>query len=209
MPKNTVSIRNLGDIPSVAHKLAARAALAQTTSLQHTCFYNGYFMDYWGIPRVPSYLARTPLVFWLDIAHNKAALPGSGDVPVVFTHTRDVAKCVAASLDLAEWEKETYVKGDRLTWNEFVTLAEEVKGEKIEVVHDSVEMMRRGETTELPGQVPLYRFVPKQFLSSMAAGMGLWFEEGLVDMKPAKWLNEEVGIETLKVKDMLVQAWGK
>lgn len=201
--------RDLGSIPSVAHKHAAKAALDQTTSLQHTRFFNGYFMDYWGIPRVPSYLARTPLVFWLDIANNKAAIPGSGNVPVVFTHTRDVAKFVAAALDLPKWEEETYVKGDKLTWNEFVKLVEEVKGEKIEVVYDGVEMMKKGETTELPAQVPMYQFIPKQFLSGMAAGMGLWFEEGLFDMKPAKWLDEELGIEALKVKEMLVKAWGK
>lgn len=63
-----------------------------------------------------------------DIANNAAAIPGSGDVPAVFTHTSDVARFVAASLDLDHWDSVHYVIGDRVTWNEFLRLAEEAKG---------------------------------------------------------------------------------
>lgn len=65
----------------------------------------------------------------LDIAHNAAAIPGSGNVEGVFPHTTDVAKFVALLLDLEKWDPVSYVDGDRLTWNEFLQLAEEVKGE--------------------------------------------------------------------------------
>jgi hypothetical protein len=86
-------------------------------------------MDYWGIPGVKSNLARDPpLVSWVDMVHHAAALPGTGDVPVVFTHTADVARFVAASLDLSTWEPETWVAGDKVTWNEFVRLAEQATG---------------------------------------------------------------------------------
>jgi len=118
----------------VAHKREAARALEATTTLEHTVFHVGFFMDYWGlgphgVPGVPSYLAtRTPFVTWLDMAHGAAAIPGSGDVPVVFTHTADVARFVAASLDLPRWERETFVQGDRLTWNQFLRLAEEARG---------------------------------------------------------------------------------
>lgn len=46
----------------------------------------------------------------------------------MFTHSTDLAKYVAASLDLPKWEADYFVYGDRLTWNEFVRLAEEAKG---------------------------------------------------------------------------------
>jgi len=102
--------------------------LAKTTDLEHTVFHVGFFMDYWGLPAVKSWLARTPLVLWLDIVNNAAAIPGEGNTPSIFTHTSDVAKFVAASLDLPKWEPETYLYGDRVTWNEFLHLAEEARG---------------------------------------------------------------------------------
>ena len=85
-------------------------------------------MDYWGIPAVKSWLVRMPLVFWLDIPNNAAAIPGSGNTPAVFTHTSDVARFVAASLGLPKWEPDTYIFGDRVTWNEFLHWAEDAKG---------------------------------------------------------------------------------
>ena len=79
------------------------------------------------MPVLPSHMPNITMI--LDIPNNAAAIPGSGNVPVIFTHTRDVAKFVAASLDLDTWEPETYVMGDRLTFNELLALAEEAKGE--------------------------------------------------------------------------------
>ncbi|KAK3985330.1 isoflavone reductase [Cladorrhinum sp. PSN332] len=208
-----VTEAQLGTIPSVPQKLAAWNELQKTTSLEYTVFHNGYFMDYWGIPNYPSYLARAPLITWLDIANNAAAIPGSGNTHAHFTHTSDVGKFVAASLDLPEWKKETFIYGDRLTWNEFLKLAEEAKGAKFDVAYDDVaEKLKRGQVTELPGQKVLYAFIPKEALQGMAAVFGLWFEEGLFDLKPGKgrkFLNEVVGVETLKVKEMLDAAWKK
>jgi hypothetical protein len=112
----------------VVHKINAMKELQNTRNLEHTVFHTGYLMDYWGFPGVKSYLSRMPLVFWLDIPNNAAAIPGSGNTYAVFTHTTDVARFVAASLDLPSWEPETFVMGDRVTWNEFLHWAEEAKG---------------------------------------------------------------------------------
>jgi nucleoside-diphosphate-sugar epimerase len=112
----------------VIHKINAQKELQKTTNLEYTVFQVGSFMDYWGIPGVKSFMDRMPLVFWLDMANNAAALPGSGNTPAIFTHTTDVARFVAASLDLPRWEPETFVFGDRATWNEIIEWAEEVKG---------------------------------------------------------------------------------
>jgi nucleoside-diphosphate-sugar epimerase len=106
-------------------KLDAVEAL-EKSSLEYTLFYVGYFLDFWGYPRVKSYQRQNLIV--VDIEYNRAAIPGDGNTPVTFTHTFDVAEFVAASLDLPSWEKESYVIGESVTWNEFLRLAEEVKG---------------------------------------------------------------------------------
>jgi len=124
-----VKEEDIGAIPSIVYKWEAQKALDATTDLEYTVAHNGFFMDYWGIPGVKSNMARSPPVNWLDVANNAASIPGSGNVPSVFTHTTDVARFVAALLDAPKWEKETFVYGDKVTWNEFLKLAEEAKGE--------------------------------------------------------------------------------
>ena len=113
-------------LPSVIHKRNAQAELRKATDLESTVFLNGYFMDYWGIPAVKSHM--TPMTMVLDMANNAAAIPGSGDTPVIFTHTTDVARFVVAALDLDKWDPETFIRGDRVSWNQFVRFAEEAKG---------------------------------------------------------------------------------
>jgi len=71
----------------------------------------------------------TPLTNVLDTVNNVAGIPATGNTPVAFTHTSDVAKYVAASVDQPKWNEATTVIGDKVTWNEFLRLAEEAKGE--------------------------------------------------------------------------------
>jgi len=195
-------------IPSILHKWNSKKELLKTKTLQHTVFYNGYFMDYWGVPGVQSYLGRTPVPMWLDMVHNAAARPGSGDVPGVFTHTTDVGRFVAASLDMEEWPQETFVYGDKLTWNQFLRLAEEAKGTEFTVADDSVEKLRLGQTTELPSQVPLYQYIPKSLVQGLTSVFGLWLEQGEFDLKPEKFLNETFpDIKPMTMKEMLDKAW--
>lgn len=107
-------------------KQASLRALEASKGLEWTLFYTGFFMDYFGMPSLPSYL--TPLVVLIDIPGNMAAIPGDGNKPVTFTHTSDVGKFVAASVDLEEWDHVSVVIGDKMTMNEAVKLAEEAKG---------------------------------------------------------------------------------
>lgn len=158
---------------SVKLKFDAEKALKKATSLESTKFINGYFMDYWGIPQVKSYMPPTTMV--LDIPNNTAAITGSGNTPVVFTHTSDIAKFVAASLDLESWDAVSYIIGDRVTWNEFLRLAEETKRTKFTVAYDSLEKLQKGQVTELPGHVAVYPFFPRSDFNSLllplASGM--------------------------------------
>ena len=107
-------------------KLDAVEAL-EKSSLEYTLFYVGYFLDFWGYPRVKSFQRQN--IIAVDIEHKKAAIPGTGNTPITFTHTLDTAEFVAASLDLPKWELESYVVGDTVTWNEFLHIAETVIGE--------------------------------------------------------------------------------
>lgn len=109
--------------PLVAFKLAA-ANLLKTTRLEYTLFHCGFFLDFFGHPKISNLNDAFPLV--VDVENN-AAVPGSGDVNCVFTHTNDVAKFVVKALDLEKWPEHLFMSGDSNTWNEVVALAEEIK----------------------------------------------------------------------------------
>lgn len=89
-------------------------------------FYNGLFLDYYCSPGVKSYMDGIPLV--IDAVHDCATIPVSGNVPVSFCHTRDIAKIVNLSLDLPSWESESWIIGEKRTWNEMLELVEAAKG---------------------------------------------------------------------------------
>ncbi|KAH7120008.1 hypothetical protein B0J11DRAFT_73474 [Dendryphion nanum] len=198
----TISIFKLG-----AAKLSFFSLLA-STSLQHTSVVTGYFLDYWCIPKVPSYLRPVTLV--IDIPNRTAAIPGSGNVPVVFTHSFDIAKFIPRLLAEKEWEAESFIVGDRLTLNEFLALAEEVTGEKFSTTHDSVEKLEQGQLTELPGHKEMYAAFPKEMLQGLLAAFGLLFEKGQFEFKGARTLNEKFGdVKVRGVKEVLEKAWGR
>jgi nucleoside-diphosphate-sugar epimerase len=114
--------------PSIPVKLVARAALEAAKELEWTIFRNGFFMNYYGMPTVQSFLQlRTSIV--LDMESDCAAIPGDGNTPVTFTHTADVGKLVAASLDLAQRQHVSNVVGDKVSRNKFVNIAEKAKGD--------------------------------------------------------------------------------
>jgi hypothetical protein len=70
--------------------------------------------------------------------------------------------------------------------------------------------MKTGQTTELPGQVPMYALLPKEILHYMVAAHGVWFEEGVYDLKPERFLNDDFPeIKTMTVKEVLEAAWKK
>jgi nucleoside-diphosphate-sugar epimerase len=96
------------------------------TGLSYTTVVNGCFLDYWCTKAFKSYM--TPVTTFIDIANEFAAIPGTGDTPVAFTHTADVARYVVALLQKESWDPISYVVGDRVTMNQFLRLAEAAKG---------------------------------------------------------------------------------
>lgn len=81
-------------------------------------------------------------------------------------------------------------------------------GIKFEVAYDSIEMLKSGKVTELPGHVPDYAFYPKEMMQAIFAGLELVFEDGLVDFKPKQSLNDIFPeIHAVSAKEMLERGW--
>ncbi|KAL6231579.1 hypothetical protein BDW75DRAFT_38768 [Aspergillus navahoensis] len=97
---NAKSLQTRKGFPAYPGKTGGSGEAEETSGLQYTLVSNGFFMDYYGLTKVQSYLR--PFVFAVDVANNTAAIPGSGDVHVVFTHTIDVAKYVTGEFDLPD-----------------------------------------------------------------------------------------------------------
>ncbi|KAM0184887.1 hypothetical protein ACHAPI_012332 [Fusarium lateritium] len=189
-------------------KLDAVEAL-EKSSLEYTLFYVGYFLDFWGYPRVKSFQRQN--IIAIDIQHKKAAIPGTGQAPITFTHTLDTAEFVAASLDLPKWELESYIVGDTVTWNEFLRIAEKTTGESFDVSYDDLNTLQAGKITELPSHLSLYSQMPKDQIQALFATFGVWFETGLFHLQPTtKTLNEVFPpIKARTVEDVIAAGWGK
>ncbi|KIX08860.1 uncharacterized protein Z518_03517 [Rhinocladiella mackenziei CBS 650.93] len=195
-------------IPEIKPKLVIMDAMEKSRSLEYMAIYNGYFLDYYGVPHVKSYL--TNICICVDMQSNVAGIPGSGDVPVTFTYTFDIAKFTIASLSLPKWPKESYIIGDKVTWNEFIQIAEEAKGVKFEIHRDSLEDLRVGKITELPNQKHVYESWPNDQARKLFSQFGLWCEAGMLDHRPAHSLNDDFpGIKPVTVREFLEKAWRK
>ncbi|KAL5610874.1 hypothetical protein FOBRF1_006991 [Fusarium oxysporum] len=186
-------------------KLAVARAL-ESTKLEHTTWHTGYFADYFLAPYVKTHMTILNVV--VDVANNTAAIPGSGNVPVVLTYTMDIAKFVAASLALSKWEPKTYLVGDKVTWNELVALAESIKGVKFSVTYDTVDSLKAGNVTELPSHPAMYSFLPKEQLRGILATFGLMFDSGLFDLKPQHTIDQDFpDIKVRNMKELMTEAW--
>lgn len=67
-------------------------------AMEHSAIISGIIMDCYAGPAMKIYL--NPFAAVLDIEHEAAALPGSGDIPITTNHTPDLAKYVSVILDL-------------------------------------------------------------------------------------------------------------
>lgn len=188
-------------------KLAVAEALTHT-NLEYTAWLIGCFADYYVVPSIKSHLAILNVV--VDVANNAAAIPVSGDVPVSFTHSFDVARFVAASLTLPKWEPKTYLVGEKLTWHQLVELAQDIKGTKFEVTYDSEDDLKSGKVTELPSHPALYPSFPKQDVQALLATVGRMASLGIFDIKAGHPIVQDFpDLHLRTMKELLVEAWGK
>lgn len=181
------------------------------TDLEYTLFSHGIFMDYQGLPRIKSHMK--PWVFAIDIANKVAGIPGSGDVPVIFTYSGDVAKFVVAALGLPDktWQRHSVMIGDRKTFNQILDIAESVRGGKFTVQYDSIEKMQSGQVTELPSHHTIHSSVPKEVLQGGFAHFGIGIERGEFDFdapKGTKLLNNIFpDIVPMSMETLIREGW--
>ncbi|EHA18950.1 hypothetical protein ASPNIDRAFT_54129 [Aspergillus niger ATCC 1015] len=161
-------------------------ALANS-NLEWAPVYNGTFLEYIAPPTLKSYHPHSVLV--LDVENNITAIPGSGNTPVTFTYTFDIARFVVAALNLEKWPRELRIVGDELTFNELLKLAE-VKGVKFDVVYDDIDKLKASQITELPGHVKSYNKFPKERLQWFLAIFETWMATGQARVAREGSLNE-------------------
>jgi hypothetical protein len=141
--------------PEKRFHLAARREFAKTTTLEFSYIYTGMFMDYFGLPRVPSSLR--PLCFCVDPASGQAILPGDGEGRMSMTTTTDAARYLVLALGLDKWPRIMSTVTSTVSMNELVRLYEETLGRKLEVRYQPVEKLLRHDTIDLPVNVTIAR----------------------------------------------------
>ncbi|KAI9150457.1 Oxidoreductase BOA1 [Paramyrothecium foliicola] len=126
---------------------AARQAAAalNKTGLQVTRFAIGIFMDYYGVPNVPTHLRA--FVWGIDIQNRRAAIPGTGDEVWATTHSRDLARFIERLLEDEDWPEISLVSGSDVTFNQILALAKQYTGDDFEVTYDSYEKLSQGHAT--------------------------------------------------------------
>ncbi|CZR61895.1 uncharacterized protein PAC_11792 [Phialocephala subalpina] len=217
------------DSNAVARSKSEIIKEVQKMSLEYTIFYNGIFLDYYGSPHFKSHVTAWPL--FVDISHESAAIPCSGNELIVFTHSSDLAEFTVKSLDLKDWPKESYVIGEKLTWKEFVKLAEDAKGtysslmvalslilheltippsigSKFNVVYDSEADLKAGRVSQLPSYPAMYAASLGAHLQATISIAGERFAKAELDLKPAHTLNDDFPeIKSMSVKKFLELSW--
>jgi len=112
-------------LPHGYQHLASYAEL-ERSGLEWTAFNSGWFLEYYGMPYIKTYIQQTTFV--VDMANKRAAIPGTGKDLMTFTYSLDVAKFVVEALELPRWNRDLIVIGDKMTWKQFVELAESARG---------------------------------------------------------------------------------
>ncbi|KAI9147476.1 NmrA-like family protein [Paramyrothecium foliicola] len=149
----------------------SRHELERTETLEYTYIYPGMFMDYFGLPRVKSFLR--PLCFFVDPEHGQAVLPADGESKMSMTFTTDAARYIALSLELDKWPRIMSTVASTVTLNELVRLFEKSLGKKLELRYQEVEKLLKHEAIDLPANVDIARLYPERFPEGLGQLRGL------------------------------------
>ncbi|KAI1340806.1 NmrA-like family protein [Xylariaceae sp. FL0016] len=152
---------NVLPYPEKKFHIIARKELAKTSTLEYAYLYPGMFMDYFGMPKVPSQLR--PLCFFIDPARGQAVLPDDGEARMSMTFTTDAARYLALALDLETWPRILTTAASTVSLNELVALVEKSLGRRLEVRYQSVEKLLRHEVIDLPTNVDIAKDYPERF----------------------------------------------
>lgn len=197
-------------MPTYHWKFDAIDRLA-ASRLEYTLFSNAMFLDYALSPRVPSVMPEMQFSY-IDFDNNVATLPGDGNNYIVTTHCNDIPPFLMKLLDLPKWDTRYFLIGNRLTYNQFVDLAEEVKGVKFERLYNSKDDMEKGQVKLIPSLQKLTGENGVPF-EQIASGLGLQIINGGLDLpfdKEGTVVNDLFPeLKTLQVRDGLKMYFGK
>lgn len=171
-------------------------------------------MDYFALPRIQTHMR--PIYTVLDLEHNEVAIPGDGSAVMAMTYTKDVARFIAASLDLESWPKVSLIIGSQPTVEELARMAERIKGETLDVRYDSLESMRLHTTKLLTSNEAnglLFEGGPEQ-LNALLCDLGASVALGAYDIAKAKNGVDLVSLlgntvqKPVDIEAFLKQYWG-
>ncbi|EFR02912.1 hypothetical protein MGYG_05913 [Nannizzia gypsea CBS 118893] len=189
--------------PGVQLYIDAINALKET-KLKYTRILPGYFMDYWGMPNTRTHLK--PLAYGVDIPSGRALIPGDGNNVITLTHSYDMAKFIVKLLGAEEWPELAYMGGDDLTFNELLSLAEEIRGTKFEVSYDSLEKVKKNESTPLPQSDKVV--YPPEIISWIVSYMSqVVVIDGFSLPKENRVNNMFPDVKPVAMREFLAKAW--
>ncbi|CAG8948001.1 unnamed protein product [Penicillium salamii] len=188
--------------PSIQWWLDAAERL-KTSSLQYTRVIPGFFMDYWGMPKVKTHLQ--PFTFGIDIASGTAAIPGDGNNVICMTYTYDLATYLVKALDLDEWPEFSIFVGDEVTYNQILGMAEEFTGKKFKVTYDSLEQIQAGDVT-VPTQ-PEGVDSSSDDLKEITALVSRLTVNNVFDLPKDRLSDQFSEVKPLTVREFLHNAW--
>ncbi|KAF5361046.1 hypothetical protein D9756_005108 [Leucocoprinus leucothites] len=172
-------------------------AMLKQSGLEYTSFHNGIFMDYFafGAPKPhegPLYMAP----FFVNIAAQKATIPGTGDEKITFTTVNDVGRFVAAAVKFeGRWPEKFGMVGETTSYNQVVRDIEAVTGKKLEVEYLNKESIAAKIEESKGDEV---KFFLSQVLDVVASGLGT-VEPTLNKLAPH--------ITVTSVKDLISKYW--
>ncbi|KAH6838531.1 hypothetical protein B0I37DRAFT_394167 [Chaetomium sp. MPI-CAGE-AT-0009] len=190
--------------PEKRFHVAARRALEKTAALEYAYIYPGMFMDYFGLPRVPSSLR--PLCFFVDPENGLAVLPGNGEARMSMTFTTDAARYIALALELNKWPRVMTTASSTVSLNELVALFEKSLGRKLQVRYQPVEKLLRHEAVDLPTNVDIAGRFPERFPGAGVALGAFDFGKlrGHLDLVEA---FQETSPAPRRIEDLVGEAW--
>ena len=199
--------------PDKQYHQAARRAL-EKTSLEYSYIYPGMFMDYFGIPKVPTHLRE--LCFFIDPMHGKAAVPDDGSARMAMSYTTDVARYTALCLGLPRWPRVMTTAASTVSIHELVRLTETNLGVRMDVRYQPVEALREHRNFVLPENEAIAERFPARFpngrdqlqglIADLEAGVAL----GAFDfdnMDRLNLVNEFEAVEPMTIEVLLEKAW--
>ncbi|KAJ4489904.1 hypothetical protein J3R30DRAFT_3278784 [Lentinula aciculospora] len=195
-------------VPFVRVKVAIleslRNAQAQRgSSLEWTVFHTGAFMNYLGLGnskpdafKALGHLAPFPFIF--DLKNRKADVPGDGERRMVFTAAEDAGQFVAEVTQLDHWEEHSDMKGDWVTLNEIIAMAESFVGRcKLDIKYNAPEDI----IAQIGGSPPSVTNLPLFIYLAII--------KGDYEMKRLFNVNETLGnlVKPISVQEFLQKWW--